>query len=62
MKRTVFPTALFAVAITALLAGAVASLSSTAAFVYAIDSDGKKIEAYFDPASFVIVKQDGEDD
>ena len=116
MKRTVFPTALFAVAITALLAGAVASLSSTAAFadedyckvpksewkttdelkamvekrqkvytskakltgegwdvrkikedegcfeVYAIDSDGKKIEAYFEPASFVIVKQDGEDD
>ncbi|MDG4719254.1 MULTISPECIES: PepSY domain-containing protein [Thalassospira] len=30
--------------------------------VYAITADGKKIEAYFNPASFEIVKQDKEDD
>ncbi|RCK42545.1 PepSY domain-containing protein [Thalassospira profundimaris] len=29
--------------------------------VYAITPDGKKIEAYFNPASFEIVKQDKED-
>ena len=30
--------------------------------VYAITADGKKIEAYFNPASFEIVKQNKEDD
>lgn len=30
--------------------------------VYAITADGKKIEAYFNPASFELVKEDKEDD